>query len=83
MLIKPHCDGPCSFFLKGTLLQREEQLRQLIQKEFWVVFSRIQLPIKLSRLAVCPRQGPADQPRTQASSRYPKSQSLYEESVVA
>ena len=34
--------------------------RQLIQKEFWVVFSRIQLLIKLSRLAVCLRQAPAD-----------------------
>ena len=33
--------------------------RQLIQKEFWVVFSRIQLLIKISRLAVCLRQGPA------------------------
>ena len=51
--------------------------RQLIQKEFWVVFSRIQLPIKLSRLAVCPRQGPSDQPRTQASSRYPSYQRRY------
>ena len=32
---------------------------QLIQKEFWVIFSRIQLLINMSRLAVCLRQGPA------------------------
>ena len=40
MLIKPHCDGPCSFFLKGTLLQREEQLHGSQYKRNFELFSR-------------------------------------------
>ena len=65
---------PAPFSWKGPYSNVKSNCTAANTKGIWVVFSRIQLPIKLSRLAVFPRQGPADQPRAQASSRYPSYQ---------